>query len=83
MKDEPIPDPLQLGFVKPQPIGTAELDALDAEIRSVFPEQQMLTPDEVRGSHATLEDAILTDGWPTLGAARGTVMFNDALERLH
>jgi Phosphoinositide phospholipase C, Ca2+-dependent len=75
LKDGPIPDPLQLGFVQPQPIGPTELDALDAEIRSVFPEQQMLTPDEVRGSHATLEDAILADGWPTLGAARGNVMF--------
>jgi Phosphoinositide phospholipase C, Ca2+-dependent len=75
LKDEPIPDPLQLGFVQPQLIGPAELDALDAEIRSVFPEQQLLTPDAVRGSHATLEDAILTDGWPALGAARGKVMF--------
>ena len=75
LKDAPIPDPLQLGFVQPQPIGPAELDALDAEIRSVFPEQQMLTPDDVRGSHATLDEAIVTDGWPTLGAARGEVMF--------
>jgi hypothetical protein len=75
LKDDPIPDPLQLGFVQPQPIGPAELDALDAEIRSVFPEQQLLTPDEVRRSHATVEDAILTDGWPTLGEARGKVMF--------
>jgi hypothetical protein len=74
LKDETIGDPLNLG-VHGQPIGPAELDALDAEIRSVFPEQQLLTPEEVRGSHPTLEDAILTDGWPTLGAARGQVMF--------
>jgi Phosphoinositide phospholipase C, Ca2+-dependent len=69
-----IGSPMALGF-QGQPIGPAELDALDAEIRSVFPEQQLLTPEEVRGSHPTLEDAILTDGWPTLGAARGQVMF--------
>jgi Phosphoinositide phospholipase C, Ca2+-dependent len=75
LKDEPIPDPLQVGFVQPVPIGPAELDALDAEIRSVFPEQRILTPDEVRNSRATLEEAILIDGWPTLGAARGKVMF--------
>jgi Phosphoinositide phospholipase C, Ca2+-dependent len=75
LKDEPIPDPLQVGFVQPQPIGPTELDALDAEIRSVFPEQQLLTPTAVRGAHPTLEDAVLTDGWPTLGAARGKVMF--------
>ena len=75
LKDEPIPDPLQVGFVQPQPIGPTELDALDAEIRSVFPEQQLLTPDAVRDSHPTLEGAVLTDGWPTLGEARGKVMF--------
>jgi hypothetical protein len=75
LKDGPIPDPLQLGFVQPQPIGPAELDALDAEIRSVFPDQQLLTPDRVRSTQPTLETAILTDGWPTLGAARGKVMF--------
>jgi Phosphoinositide phospholipase C, Ca2+-dependent len=75
LKDDPIPDPLQIGFVQPQPIGPTELDALDAEIRSVFPEQQLLTPAAVRGSHPTLEDAVLTEGWPTLGAARGKVMF--------
>jgi hypothetical protein len=75
LKDDPIPDPLQVGFVQPQPIGPTELDALDAEIRSVFSEEQLLTPDVVRGSHPTLEDAILTDGWPTLGEARGKVMF--------
>jgi Phosphoinositide phospholipase C, Ca2+-dependent len=75
LKDEPIPDPLQLGFVQPHPIGPTELDALDGEIRSVFPEQQLLTPNEVRGSRPTLEDAVLTDGWPTLGTARGKVMF--------
>jgi hypothetical protein len=75
LKDEPIPDPLQVGFVQPQPIGPTELDALDAEIRSVFPEQRLLTPDAVRDSHPTLEGAVLTDGWPTLGEARGKVMF--------
>jgi hypothetical protein len=75
LKDQPIPDPLQLGFVQPHPIGPAELDALDAEIRSVLAEDRIITPDDVRGSHATLEEAVLTDGWPTLGAARGQVMF--------
>jgi Phosphoinositide phospholipase C, Ca2+-dependent len=75
LKDGPIPDPLQIGFVQPHPIGPAELDALDAEIQSVFPEHQLITPDDVRGSHTTLEEATLTDGWPTLGAARGNVLF--------
>lgn len=59
----------------PLPIGPAELDALDDEILSVFPQNQVVTPDDVRGSHATLEDAILTDGWPEIDDLRGKVMF--------
>lgn len=51
------------------------LDGLDAEILSVFPLEQIITPDEVRGTHATLEEAVTTDGWPTLGESRGRVLF--------
>lgn len=74
-KDTPIPDPLNLGFAVPLPIGAAEFDALDAEIRSVFPADRLITPDTVRASRATLEEAVLADGWPTLGQSRGKVMF--------
>ncbi len=70
-------------FDKPRPgsgSGTeaftpATFDALDAEIRSVFSKDELITPDDVRGRHATLEEAVLTDGWPTLDAARGKVIF--------
>lgn len=74
-KDDEIPDPLDLGFLIPPPIGAFELDLLDDEIRSVFPEEQIITPDDVRGERATLEEAVLLDGWPSLSAARGKVMF--------
>ncbi|MDG2520207.1 phosphatidylinositol-specific phospholipase C1-like protein [Caulobacter segnis] len=50
-------------------------DALDAEIRSVFSEAELITPDQVQGKKATLRDAVLAGGWPTLGAARGKVFF--------
>ena len=73
-KDDPLPIPVPDATV-PIRIGAAELDALDAEIRSVFPPEQIITPDEVRGAHTTLRDAILTDGWPTLGQCRGRVIF--------
>jgi len=56
-------------------IGTAEFRALEDEIRSVFPEDRIVTPDDVRGDHASLEEAILSDGWPKLGSVRGKVMF--------
>ncbi|MEY2448416.1 MAG: hypothetical protein QOH79_1892 [Acidimicrobiaceae bacterium] len=74
-KQDAIPDPVNLGFVTPHAIGAPELDALDAEIRSVFGSEELITPDVVRGTHATLEEAIKTDGWPTLGASRGKVLF--------
>ena len=43
-KDDVIPDPLEYDFVIPILIGTQELDAIDVEIRSVFPEDRMITP---------------------------------------
>lgn len=70
--------PLVVGgfdFTDPEPWTTAGMDALDAEIRSVFADDRMITPDDVRGSRTTLREAVLTDGWPTLGESRGQVMF--------
>jgi hypothetical protein len=73
-KDEEIPDP-GFGFLIPLPIRAAELDALDAEILSVFPRQQIILPDDVRGDFETLERAVRERGWPTLRAARGRILF--------
>lgn len=53
----------------------AAWDALDAEIRSVFGPDQLISPDQVRGSHATLREGVLAGGWPSLGDARGKVFF--------
>lgn len=51
------------------------MDQLDAEIRSVFPAERLVTPDDVRRRHATLHEAVLRDGWPRLEAVRGRVIF--------
>ena len=53
----------------------AALDALDREIRSVFAEDGMITPDDVRHRRLTLEQSVLRHGWPKLREARGQVMF--------
>lgn len=53
----------------------AAFDALDAEVASVFAEEQLITPDQVQGKHATLREAVLAGGWPKLGDARGRVFF--------
>ena len=74
LKDTPL-DIGDIDFVDPPPFDEAALDRLDAEIRSVFPANRMITPDDVRGARATLEEAVLEDGWPTLGQSRGKVIF--------
>ena len=75
LKDSPIPDPFDFGFTQPVAVGAAELDALDAEIRSVFQRRDLITPDDVRARRGTLEDAVLNKGWPTLTESAGKVMF--------
>jgi hypothetical protein len=50
-------------------------DAVDAEIRTVFKPNEMITPDEVRGKFSTLNEAIRNNGWPALATARGKVIF--------
>ncbi|MEU4395175.1 phosphatidylinositol-specific phospholipase C1-like protein [Kribbella sp. NPDC023855] len=63
------------GGVKAPPWDLGNLNSIDAEIRSVFSEQQLLSPDDVRRDGLTLEQSVLTKGWPTLGQAQGKVMF--------
>jgi hypothetical protein len=74
-KDDVFPDVAGVHFAIPIPFGTAELDALDAEIRSVFEPERMIVPDDIRAGEATLEQGVLEHGWPTLGASRGKVLF--------
>jgi hypothetical protein len=67
-----IPD---IGLTTALPWDAAAADALDAEIRSVLPVARLITPDEIRGGHATLDEAVRAGGWPTLAAARGRILF--------
>jgi hypothetical protein len=60
---------------QPVKFGRAELDGVDAEILSVFDRSEILTPDRVRGSSATLPEAIHSRGWPELESVRGLVLF--------
>jgi hypothetical protein len=61
--------------VTPDPFTPAVFDALDKEIASVFAADEIITPDQVRGGHATLDEAVREGGWPTLTKARGKVVF--------
>ena len=63
------------GSVTAEPFTTATFDALDKDIRSVFPDSEMVLPDQVRGSFPTLDAAVRAGHWPTLAEARGKVVF--------
>ncbi len=53
-KDDEIPMP---GSVTPLKFDTKAFDAWDAEILSVFPRADLITPDDIQGSAPTLRDA--------------------------
>ena len=61
--------------MKDEVVTSATFDALEAEIRSVFPPTDLITPDDVRGSDPSLGHDVRTRGWPTLGTVRGRIMF--------
>ena len=63
------------GGVDELPFDEHAYDSLDAEIASVFPRSELITPDEIQGRYPTLREAVLKRGWPRLGSARGKVMF--------
>jgi Phosphoinositide phospholipase C, Ca2+-dependent len=69
------PNVVAAGGVKAPPWDATQLAGIDKEIRSVFSERGLVTPDDVRRKGLTLEQSVLKDGWPTLEQARGKVLF--------
>lgn len=67
--------PKDIKVTEPEKFTGATFDELDAEIRSVFPANELITPDDVRESYATLEKAVLAGNWPTVESSRGKVVF--------
>lgn len=63
------------GAVTPLAFDETAFDALDVEIRAVFGPDQLITPDMIQGRAATLREAVLAGGWPSLDSARGKVFF--------
>lgn len=63
------------GAVIAVPFDAKAMDALDAEIRTIFAASELITPESVQGRHATLREAVAAGAWPSLKAARGKVMF--------
>ena len=72
VKDDPIPDPVDAGFVVPHVVTAADLAALDAEIRSVIDDDGLFTAAEHVGA------------WPLVDDLRGQLIFaldNEGEER--
>ena len=61
--------------VSPLPFTTTALATIDAEIRTIFSPEDLITPDDVRGSFESLEQAVLTAGWPELVDVSGKILF--------
>lgn len=74
-KDGAMEDRGPIQFTQPIAFTSKLLHDIDNEIRSVFEENHVITPDDVRGDFATLEEAVTQKGWPTLVDSRGKVMF--------
>jgi len=79
-------DPRRLPGLFPYDIkfDQASIDAVNQDIADVIGAKRIVTPDDVRGDHATLREAVLAKAWPTIGAMRGKFVFvldgNDAHE---
>jgi len=61
---------LNKAFRKPM---AEDLLLLDSALRSGLGAERLLVPDDVRESHATLWEAVSSDGWPTLSRVAGKV----------
>lgn len=75
LKDDTIPVLSSPPAVTPVPWGADDLATVDAEIDSVFPADRIIRPDDVRGSHASVNEGVLAGNWPTLAESRGKVLF--------
>lgn len=65
-----------VGFAEPESWENSNaLNTLEQEILNVFSREEILLPDDVRGSYANLNEAILNNNWPRLGESRGKVVF--------
>ncbi|MFT3977026.1 MAG: Ca2+-dependent phosphoinositide-specific phospholipase C [Sphingomonas bacterium] len=67
--------PILPGSSKTPPFTAATYDEIDRTIAEVIGRKNLITPDDVRGRYPTLEQAVLAGNWPTLGQARGKIIF--------
>ncbi len=49
-------------------------DQFDADILAAWPRTRVIAPDDLRGTHASLREAVTTTGWPTMAESRGKIV---------
>lgn len=75
LKDAPRQDWGPLNYTTPLTIDADNIFTVDEEIWQVFERSHVITPDDVRGDHDTLNAAVMNHGWPTLAESRGKILF--------
>ncbi|WP_172281495.1 phosphatidylinositol-specific phospholipase C1-like protein [Chryseobacterium sp. LAM-KRS1] len=50
-------------------------DDLDNELKKYLGKNKIITPDDIRGSYTTLNEAVLHKNWPTVKNAKGKFLF--------
>ncbi|MGE3309619.1 MAG: Ca2+-dependent phosphoinositide-specific phospholipase C [Limisphaerales bacterium] len=68
-------DSLGSEFTPVSPFTVEAMAGLEREIRETLPARQRFEPDQLRGSHATLRDAVKGRGWPEVSALLGKFIF--------
>jgi hypothetical protein len=63
------------GMTATEPLTVEAFDELDQCLKEHLGEEHLITPDDVRGHYATLEEAVLAGNWPTVAAAKGKYLF--------
>ena len=64
-----------IGFKKAIPMDSLAYLALDLEIKSVFSEDKLLTPGDLKSNFPSIKNRILTMGWPLLSEMTGKFIF--------
>ncbi|MDR3293289.1 MAG: phosphatidylinositol-specific phospholipase C1-like protein, partial [Clostridiales bacterium] len=68
------PEPWILNTKRDKP-SAAVLKHLSETVESVMGADQLITPADIIGGYATMQDAVAANNWPTLGEAKGKFMF--------
>ena len=69
------PEGIILDFTTPIEFDAFNISEIDKEINAVFPPEQLITPDDLRGDYGTLKEAVMTGGWPTVAELQGKIIF--------